>query len=914
MKIKYQISFLIVIIMSLLSLVSCNLFNSDDKLNNDNNNTNDDITEEVNITLNGLDTVTEENFYNYAINNYWKKDTKPNASMSSSKWFYVGNYNEEEKTGTMRFAVTLKDNEDSLIINFTVNIINCDFENHYKLIKPEYISYKTLTENLEEVLNEEVYLSYYTDALGNNGKVENNKLTILEYDNNYSLDKIENPTSEMLEFNIIFKDSLGLIDKTSILVKAENQVKVSFLDLEDKEIANTIVDYGKEAKYNGTSLPKKEADKYYEYTFSGWDHSLIKVTENLVVRPLFTKETKKLNINFYENSTFLKTVSYPVGKLDNIKENFEKENYKFIGYFLDENFKKPLDENKEYFKDLNLYLKYEPIEYNIKVLALVDNQTIDFGETLMNYENNTISDIIEEYELKIVKEHNNKLYVYNYTFENQTLTLYTMEGKYNIRITINAHNYLMDLEEEIVSHVYNLEYEYDELKTLSDEGVGTSMERPYDWYVFRDYWVSEMEKSLVTTLGYVGYDYFIDEQENFPITTKFERLAYSIFNEMYDHKIPTGRLKEYTYDIYNVKLSSTIIKPIQNADENSSVYFEENKVNYGYGNATLGDVPREYLKEDITPTFKLFDRHYELSLSNGKTYYLYVGETPVEHITLLQEYANKGAKFSDFIDAYLNGFTGLNNENPIIFRTKPVEFDVGYAQDGKTYKDAILEYVDALNYNYKTYFTNDEIKTPYIKSFTLASDTYIKHQISNFKDIFYSKAFNYNVKIDSSPYAGEYSTKFGSGNVYYSDDIMFESVYYHDLKLNDKDGINFSHIYCNIDENDLGYSMNTKSPFDAYYDLDYYVSESPLSSLSSFYSTNLFNDKNFATLNYYADKVLNLGTSSFSDLKYLSTSIRGVTNYTQNVISRNILDWHTTKSDTYVIYFPCTDYPYGLYE
>ncbi|MGN0452398.1 MAG: class B sortase [Ruminococcus sp.] len=104
-------------------------------------------------------------------------------------------------------------------------------------------------------------------------------------------------SQELEAGNINWYDGKGKLEGSESLefLKPEEMFVVKFLDAKGNVISSQQVIKGKDAKAPETE-PRKAADSNYTYTFKGWDKSYKNVQKNLVIKPVFTKHARPVQV------------------------------------------------------------------------------------------------------------------------------------------------------------------------------------------------------------------------------------------------------------------------------------------------------------------------------------------------------------------------------------------------------------------------------------------------------------------------------------------------------------------------------------------------------------------------------------------------------------------------------------------
>ena len=117
--------------------------------------------------------------------------------------------------------------------------------------------------------------------------------------------------------------------------------EVNFYDGDGKLIDTQVVNHGEDATAP-TTVPTKEEDAQYTYTFHSWNQPLTNIDKNMDIYPIFEETSKEYTVTFYDaegNVIETQTVVYgneATAPADPTKEDDESYSYTFIGW--DENY------------------------------------------------------------------------------------------------------------------------------------------------------------------------------------------------------------------------------------------------------------------------------------------------------------------------------------------------------------------------------------------------------------------------------------------------------------------------------------------------------------------------------------------------------------------------------------------------
>lgn len=95
---------------------------------------------------------------------------------------------------------------------------------------------------------------------------------------------------------------VGNTDFHPIFNATTNKYTVTFINWNGEPLGSCTVDYGTKATYSG-SLPQRETDNFYKYTFNGWDVSLENITDNITATAQFSLTNRYLcNFENYDGT------------------------------------------------------------------------------------------------------------------------------------------------------------------------------------------------------------------------------------------------------------------------------------------------------------------------------------------------------------------------------------------------------------------------------------------------------------------------------------------------------------------------------------------------------------------------------------------------------------------------------------
>lgn len=138
-----------------------------------------------------------------------------------------------------------------------------------------------------------------------------------------------------------------------LLSSCKSKYEVTFKTYDNKVLKVVKVKHGSDAKE--PNIPLREG-----YSFVGWDKEFTNVKKNIVVNAMF--EINNYTITFETNGgSSLKELTYEYNEIIKTIKNTKKENYRFLGWYIDESFNTIFDYEKMPSKDLTLYAKWEEI-------------------------------------------------------------------------------------------------------------------------------------------------------------------------------------------------------------------------------------------------------------------------------------------------------------------------------------------------------------------------------------------------------------------------------------------------------------------------------------------------------------------------------------------------------------------------
>lgn len=296
-----------------------------------------------------LPTLSKEgyNFIGWYIDNEFKEEFKADLALTSNitlyaKWdviklqvkFIVNN--EVVKTCEVEYGNSATAPENPELAGYVFDKWDKDFSNVKADLEVKAI-FKTVKYNVKFMVDgEEVsssMVNYGEDAVAPTDP-ELIGYTFKGWDKEFTNVK------EDLEINAIF-------EVITFTVKFMN---------DDVELEVVTVNYGEDATCSVT--PTKEG-----YEFVGWDEETENVRCNLVLYAQF--EAIQYNITYLDGSNVLNLApaKFTYGEKLNLPV-YEKEDYIFAGWYIDEQFKSPFDGNAEFNSDLTLRALVVKVDYN----------------------------------------------------------------------------------------------------------------------------------------------------------------------------------------------------------------------------------------------------------------------------------------------------------------------------------------------------------------------------------------------------------------------------------------------------------------------------------------------------------------------------------------------------------------------
>lgn len=278
------------------------------------------------------------------------------------------------------FAFGCNKEEETFTVKF---IVNGEVVKEVEVKQGEQIS-APLVESIEgmEFTNWDKDFTNINNDMEINAVFEKNKYDVNFYDNNGNLvetkevehgDSVEGPELEDIEgyefigWDVELSSITGPTDVNPIY--QEKKYQVNFYDIDGNLLKTQNVSYNKSAQ--APKVPQIEG-----YKFTGWDHSLLKITQDLDIKP--TYELLEYTITYIDDTSIIKGLepsSYNMYSEASIElpAGPEKEGFEFLGWYSNGDrvvtfFSSDL-ENKVY------YAKYKELE---KPLIIPDDCTFMF--------------------------------------------------------------------------------------------------------------------------------------------------------------------------------------------------------------------------------------------------------------------------------------------------------------------------------------------------------------------------------------------------------------------------------------------------------------------------------------------------------------------------------------------------------
>lgn len=278
------------------------------------------------------------------------------------------------------FAFGCKKDEETFTVKF---IVNGEVVKEVEVKQGEQIS-APIVESIEgmEFTNWDKDFTNINNDMEINAVFEKNKYDVNFYDNNGNLvetkevehgDSVEGPELEDIEgyefigWDVELSSITGPTDVNPIY--QEKKYQVNFYDIDGNLLKTQNVSYNKSAQ--APKVPQIEG-----YKFTGWDHSLLKITQDLDIKP--TYELLEYTITYIDDTSIIKGLepsSYNMYSEASIElpAGPEKEGFEFLGWYSNGDrvvtfFSSDL-ENKVY------YAKYKELE---KPLIIPDDCTFMF--------------------------------------------------------------------------------------------------------------------------------------------------------------------------------------------------------------------------------------------------------------------------------------------------------------------------------------------------------------------------------------------------------------------------------------------------------------------------------------------------------------------------------------------------------
>lgn len=278
------------------------------------------------------------------------------------------------------FAFGCSKDEETFTVKF---IVNGEVVKEVEVKQGEQIS-APIVESIEgmEFTNWDKDFTNVNNDMEINAVFEKNKYDVNFYDNNGNLvetkevehgDSVEGPELEDIEgyefigWDVELSSITGPTDVNPIY--QEKKYQVNFYDIDGNLLKTQNVSYNKSAQ--APKVPQIEG-----YKFTGWDHSLLKITQDLDIKP--TYELLEYTITYIDDTAIIKGLepsSYNMYSEASIElpAGPEKEGFEFLGWYSNGDrvvtfFSSDL-ENKVY------YAKYKELE---KPLIIPDDCTFMF--------------------------------------------------------------------------------------------------------------------------------------------------------------------------------------------------------------------------------------------------------------------------------------------------------------------------------------------------------------------------------------------------------------------------------------------------------------------------------------------------------------------------------------------------------
>lgn len=278
------------------------------------------------------------------------------------------------------FAFGCNKDEETFTVKF---IVNGEVVKEVEVKQGEQIS-APIVESIEgmEFTNWDKDFTNINSDMEINAVFRKNKYDVNFYDNNGNLvetkevehgDSVEGPELEDIEgyefigWDVELSSITGPTDVNPIY--QEKKYQVNFYDIDGNLLKTQNVSYNKSAQ--APKVPQIEG-----YKFTGWDHSLLKITQDLDIKP--TYELLEYTITYIDDTSIIKGLepsSYNMYSEASIElpAGPEKEGFEFLGWYSNGDrvvtfFSSDL-ENKVY------YAKYKELE---KPLIIPDDCTFMF--------------------------------------------------------------------------------------------------------------------------------------------------------------------------------------------------------------------------------------------------------------------------------------------------------------------------------------------------------------------------------------------------------------------------------------------------------------------------------------------------------------------------------------------------------
>ncbi len=156
--------------------------------------------------------------------------------------------------------------------------------------------------------------------------------------------------------------------------------------VEDAERLDTLR-YGAMPDYG--SVPTKQGNAQYTYTFAGWDPELAPVTADATYRAVFSSEVNRYTVTFHANghATDPEPASVEYGHIVNCTTLYADDGWIFDGWFREAGCQTPWDCLQDVVTaDIDLYAKWIPSENNYYLVNYWQQNIYDDDYTLVEFE------------------------------------------------------------------------------------------------------------------------------------------------------------------------------------------------------------------------------------------------------------------------------------------------------------------------------------------------------------------------------------------------------------------------------------------------------------------------------------------------------------------------------------------------